>query len=240
MFSTLKPSAMSLEEPFPSIRYIIFDCDGVLVDSEILASQTVLAMLRPYGFMMNKAEYGSRFSGKIEEDILTIVQNEYGIALPDSFLTEVRSAIERRLDSDLQPIAGMREVVESLSVPKAIVSNSRLRRVMASLNTTHLSDLFSENLFAVDMVERPKPAPDIYLYAMQKLRARPAECLVVEDSFSGVTAAYQAGAQVIGFSGASHVPAGHDKMLKQAGAQMITADAGALRELLDSMSLTIK
>ena len=229
---------MSLKQPPPPIRYVIFDCDGVLVDSEILAAQTVLMMLKPHGFVMDASEYGSRFAGKVEEDTLAIVQNEYGITLPDNFLAQLRSAIEHRLDHDLQAIAGIRDVVGSLSVPKAIVSNSRLCRVVASLEVTNLSDLFPKNLFAVDMVERPKPAPDIYLHAMQELGAQPAECLVVEDSPSGVTAAYRAGARVIGFLGASHIPVGHEATLKQAGASMIAPDAKALRELFDHLSLT--
>lgn len=214
------------------IRQIIFDCDGVLVDSEILASQTVLRMLKPYGFTMGQEEYSQRFAGKVEEDTLAIVREEYQIDLPADFVSGLRPEIERRLDRELQPIAGMKEVISGLSLPKAVVSNSRLNRVIASLKTTGLSGLFEDDLFAVDMVSRPKPAPDLYEYAASQLGRLPAECLVIEDSPSGVTAAHQAGMPVIGFLGASHIPPGHGDTLRQAGAWTTVDDAAALARLL--------
>ena len=220
--------------PHP-IRCVIFDCDGVLVDSEILASQTVLAMLKPYGFVMSPEEYGSRFAGKVEEDTLAIIRGEYGISLPDDFLARLRLEIERHLDHDLQPIAGMKNVIKDLSLPKAIVSNSRLVRVIASLKTAGLAGLFGEELFAAEMVEHPKPAPDIYLHAARQLGVLPAECLVVEDSQSGVTAAHRAGMTVVGFLGASHIPAGHAEVVRQAGAWTTVADAGELEELFEKI-----
>lgn len=223
-------------EPLPHpIQYVIFDCDGVLVDSEILASQTVLEMLAPYGFTMDPEEYGRRFAGKIEEDILAIVRKEYSITLPDDFLSQLRLAIERRLNRDLQPISGMKEVISDLSLPRAVVSNSRSDRVIASLETAELTSLFGDALFAVEMVKRPKPAPDIYQYAARQLGVLPSECLVVEDSQSGVTAAHRAGMKVIGFLGASHIIAGHEEALKQAGAWTVVADAVALRTLFSQV-----
>ena len=210
---------------------MIFDCDGVLVDSEILASQTVLDMLKPYGFEMDQGEYNSRFAGKVEEDTLAIVEQDYDVVLPNDFLSRLRLEIERRLDHDLQAITGMRGVIESVSLPKAIVSNSRLVRVIASLKIAELTDLFGEALFAAEMVEHPKPAPDVYLHAARQLNKSPTECLVVEDSVSGVTAAHRAGMTVIGFLGASHIPAGHEEVLKQAGAWTTVTDAAALKTL---------
>ena len=213
------------------IRQIIFDCDGVLVDSEILASQTVLRMLKPYGFAMDLEEYSQRFAGKVEEDTLAIVRDEYHIQLPSDFASRLRPEIEQRLDHELQPVAGMKETISGLSLPKAVVSNSRLKRVIASLKTTGLSGLFGDDLFAVDMVSKPKPAPDLYEYAAAQLGRSPAECLVVEDSPSGVMAAHRAGMPVVGFLGASHIPPGHGDALMQAGAWTTVADAEALKQL---------
>ena len=223
-------------KPFTQpIRQIIFDCDGVLVDSEILAAQTVLRMLEPYGFTMSQEEYSHRFAGKVEEDTLAIVREDYHIDLPDDFLPQLRLEIERRLDHELQPIAGMKAVINGLSLPKAVVSNSRLVRVIASLKTAGLSELFGDDLFAVEMVAHPKPAPDIYRYAASQLGHSPAECLVVEDSPSGVTAAHQAGMPVVGFLGASHIPVGHGDTLLQAGAWTAVADAEALGRLFEEI-----
>ena len=217
------------------IRCVIFDCDGVLVDSEILASQVSLRMLKPYGFTMSPEEYSSRFAGKVERDILAIIREEYHIALPNDFLSRLRLEIEHSLDHDLQPIAGMKGIVASLTLPKAVVSNSRLVRVIASLKVAGLSELFDKDLFAAEMVENPKPAPDIYLHAAHEMSVSPAECLVIEDSQSGVTAAHRAGMSVIGFLGASHIPAGHERTVKEAGAQATAANAEELAEVLQTM-----
>ena len=218
----------------PDIHCVIFDCDGVLVDSEVLANQTALDMLRPYGFEMSQAEYGGSFAGKTEENILAIVRDEYGIALPDDFLVQMQTAIAQRLDRDLQPIPGMRAVIASLPVPTAVVSNSSLERVKISLSTAQLSNFFSDRLFAAEMVDRPKPAPDVYQYAARQLGFAPEHCLVVEDSQSGVTAASEAGMIVIGFLAAGHIPAGHERTLRTAGATKVVPDASALQQTIDT------
>lgn len=214
----------------PVIQCVIFDCDGVLVDSEIIANQTALQMLRPYGFVMTPEEYGRQYAGKVEEDILRIIQEEHGINLPSDFITRLRQAIDHDLDHELRPIPGMKEVITALPVPRAVVSNSRLVRVVASLKVAGLSASFGDNVFAVDLVQNPKPAPDLYLYAAQHLGVPPAACLVVEDSASGVTAAHRAGMPVIGFLAASHIPPGHAVTLKQAGARSTASSAAELME----------
>ena len=192
-------------------------------------------MLRPYGFEMSQEVYSSQFAGKVEEDTLTIVREEYGITLPDDFLSRLRLEIERHLDHDLLPITGMKEVIQSLTLPKAIVSNSRLVRVIASLKTAGLAGLFGEEIFAAEMVDHPKPAPDVYLHAAKTLGVAPDQCLVVEDSQSGVTAAHRAGMTVIGFLGASHIPAGHGEIVKQAGAWATAANAEELKNIFSEV-----
>ena len=214
------------------VQCVIFDCDGVLVDSEILANRTALQMLQPFGFTMSWQDYGSSFAGKIEEDILRIIQEEYGIDLPPDFNVQLRRAIDHRLDHELQPIAGMKEVVAAVALPRAVVSNSRLARVAASLKMAGLAKAFGDNVFAVDLVARPKPAPDLYLYAARQLDTEPAACLVVEDSASGVTAAHRAGMPVIGFLAASHIPPGHADTLRAAGAYTTAVTAAELAEHL--------
>ena len=227
---------MNSAKPSQPIQCVIFDCDGVLVDSEILANQTALQMLEPYGFVMSQAEYGGSFAGKTEADILEIVRRDYGIKLPDDFHERLSLAIERRIDQELRAIVGMREVITSLLVPTAVVSNSRLVRVISSLKVAGLSDLFGDNLFAAEMVDHPKPAPDIYLHAVRKLGAPPSACLVIEDSQSGITAAHRAGMPVIGFLGASHLPADHEKTAKAAGAWAVADSAAELSQLLRTLS----
>ncbi len=200
------------------IECVIFDCDGVLVDSEIIASQVSLRLLKPYGFHMDIKTYSHRFAGKVEEDILSIIKQDYNLKVPDDFLSRLRLEIEHALDHELQPIKGVKKTIGSIPVTKAVVSNSRLVRVLSSLKVAGLSEYFGDRVFAAEMVKKPKPAPDVYLYAASQLGVDPARCLVVEDSQSGVTAAHRAGMKVIGFLAASHIPEGHDKVVKEAGA----------------------
>lgn len=226
---------MELKNLTKPIQCVIFDCDGVLVDSEIIASQVSLRMLRPYGFHMDPKEYARSFAGKVEEDILEIIRHEYHIKLPEDFLSRLRLEIEYALDHELQPIRGVKDTIATIPVCKAVVSNSRLVRVISSLKVAGLSEFFGEHVFAAEMVEKPKPAPDVYLYAAQQLKVDPAACLVVEDSQSGVTAAHRAGMQVIGFLAASHIPEGHEQIVKKAGAFTTVAHMDELKYILQEI-----
>ena len=217
-----------MEKPTQPIQAVIFDCDGVLVDSEILASQVSLRMLEPYGFKMSPPEYAKAFAGKVEQDILSLIQQNYQIELPDDFLSKLRLEIEHALDHDLQPIPGVKETIGEIPVTKAVVSNSRLARVISSLKLAGLTEAFGKKIFSAEMVEHPKPAPDVYLLAASELGVDPAQCLVVEDSQSGVMAAHRAGMQVIGFLAASHIPEGHDQTVRKEGAY---ATASSMKEL---------
>ena len=218
-----------------SIQCVIFDCDGVLVDSEILAAQVALRMLEPYGFTMDPSEYARVFAGKVEEDILSIIQHDYHINLPDGFLGKLLLEIEHTLDHELQPIPNTRKAIEKVPVTKAVVSNSRLVKVISSLEVAGLSDIFGKRLFAAEMVERPKPAPDVYLYAAQQLGVAPEKCLVIEDSKSGVQSAHGAGMPVVGFLAASHIPEGHEHILRQEGAFTTVANAEELSNLFQEI-----
>ena len=214
------------------IKAVIFDCDGVLVDSEILASSTALEMLKPYGVEMSIQEYARKFSGKVEEDTLQIIQAEYKVDLSDEFLSKLKLKIEHALDHDLEPIKGAAEVISNIHLPKAVVSNSRLVRVIHSLKLASLEDHFGKNVFSAEMVEKPKPDPAVYLLAAHKLQVYPENCLVIEDSPSGATAAVRAGMQVIGFLGASHIFEGHENQLKKSGVFTTVKDMEELTEKL--------
>lgn len=219
------------------IKAVIFDCDGVLVDSEIIASQVSIKMLKPLGFDIDPKDYARIFAGKVEEDIMEIIRNEYGITIPEGFLSKLRLEIEHGLDHELQPIRGAREAISNITVTRAVVSNSRLVRVIHSLKVAGLTDLFGKRLYAAEMVERPKPDPSVYLHAAKQIKVNPSACVVVEDSLSGVTAAYRAGMNVIGFLGASHIHAGHDVKLKEAGAFTTVNNMQELKELLQKITM---
>lgn len=209
---------MILKQFKSKISAIIFDCDGVLVDSEFVASQVSLRMIEPYGVRMTLQDYARLFAGKVEEDIIGVIKKEYNIDLPKDYVPKLKLAIEKALDNELQPIPGVKETLSNIQKKMGVASNSRLVRVIHSLKIAGISNIFEKNLFAAEMVARPKPYPDLYLLAAEKLNASPNECLVIEDSETGVTAATAAGMQVIGFLGGSHIYEGHGQKLMKAGA----------------------
>ena len=214
---------------------VIFDCDGVLVDSEIIASRVALEMLKPYGFNMEQSEYARTFAGKVEEDTVEIIRSEYKIDLPSDFLSQLKLKIEYALDNELEPIEGAYDTIASIKLPKAVVSNSRLVRVIHSLKIASLDMHFGQNLFSAEMVDKPKPNPAVYLLASSKLNVNPKNCLVIEDSISGATAAINAGMQVIGFLGASHIYNGHETKLKECGVFKTAQNMADLRQIIQKL-----
>lgn len=203
------------------MEVVIFDCDGVLVDSEILALQVLKRDLTPLLPGIDVAALVDNTAGLSTGAILARVEQRTGRTLPPGTLSTMIQAIDLALDEELQPIPGALEAITHISTRKAVASNSSPESVRRSLARAGLTAHFGEWVFSADMVANPKPAPDLYLYAAQRLGVAPAHCLVVEDSVSGVTAAHLAGMTVIGFAGASHVPADHQEQLRRAGATLV-------------------
>ncbi|TFH86490.1 HAD family phosphatase [Billgrantia azerbaijanica] len=214
---------------------LIFDCDGVLVDSEVIAEATLLRILGEWLPDLRSEEVLRHALGMTTADILAHLEQHSRHALPDDALARIDDAIEARLARELRAIEGAAEAIAGLDLPLAIVSNSRRRRVLASLATTGLDALLHRApVFTAEQVTRPKPDPALYRLAAETLGCRPADCLVVEDSVSGVTAAHGAGMTVIGFVGASHVPAGHAQRLAEAGAWRILSHMRGLGALVEA------
>jgi len=212
---------------------LIFDCDGVLVDSEVIAEATLLQQLGqllpdiPEDVALRQA------LGMTTGAILERLERQSAHRLPADALERIDGAIEARLAKELRAVEGVADTLAGIELPVAIVSNSRRRRVLASLAVTGLDARLGEvPLFTADEVERPKPAPDLYLLAARRMGRAPADCLVVEDSVSGVTAAHAAGMTVIGFTGASHIEEGHVARLLEAGAWRVLPAMHGLESLI--------
>ena len=203
---------------------VIFDCDGVLVDSEVIASRVVADMFVTHVPGLDRDEFVRDLAGVSDAEVIERCRNDFGAEFPDDFLQQVEDAVDDALNRDLRAIPGAAVVVRNISLAKAVASNSRRARVDRSLRRANLSDAFGERIFSAEQVALPKPAPDVYLLAAEGLHASPDHCLVVEDSTAGVTAATAAGMTVIGFTGASHVQPGHAEALLQAGAVEVVAD----------------
>jgi HAD superfamily hydrolase (TIGR01509 family) len=200
---------------------IIFDCDGVLVDSEVLSCRCLSQALAQYGIDLGIDEALDLFLGRS----MTAVFEHYqalGRPIPEQISAELRAAVRAALLSGLNPIEGVSAVLENLQIPHCVASSSEVDRVSLSLSLTGLASHFDGRLYTSQMVERGKPAPDLFLYAAERMQADPSRTLVIEDSVSGVTAGKAAGMTVWGFVGGSHYRARNgEAALTAAGADRV-------------------
>jgi HAD superfamily hydrolase (TIGR01509 family) len=182
---------------------IIFDCDGVLVDSEVLSCRCLCDALAGCGIEVGLEETLDLFLGRSLDAVLEHYQG-LGRPIPRQFPAELMVKVQETFRSALCPIDGIGSVLEGLKIPHCVASSSTLDRVSLSLSLTGLARHFGDRLYTAQMVDRGKPAPDLFLYAARRMQADPARTLVIEDSVSGVRAAKAAGMTVWGFVGGSH------------------------------------
>jgi HAD superfamily hydrolase (TIGR01509 family) len=202
---------------------IIFDCDGVLVDSEVLSCRCLSEVLGTYGIRLEIAEALDLFLGRNTGAVLEHYRGR-GDDLPDRFLDDLRASVRASFDVSLQAIPEVEAVLASLSTPHCVASSSDIDRVAFSLARTGLASYFGDRLFTSQMVARGKPAPDLFLHAADKMQVAPARTLVIEDSVSGVTAAKAAGMTAWGFTGGSHYESRDGRaILHAAGAERVFA-----------------
>jgi HAD superfamily hydrolase (TIGR01509 family) len=202
---------------------IIFDCDGVLVDSEVLSCRCLSQVLARYGIDLDLEQALELFLGRS----VTAIRDHYqalGHPLPEQFTAELSAAVRAAFLAALGPIEGVSSVLQNLRIPHCVASSSDIDRVSFSLSLTGLAPHFGPRLYTSQMVERGKPAPDLFLYAAERMQADPHQTLVIEDSVSGVMAAKAAGMTVWGFVGGSHYQSRDGSaILHQAGADRVFA-----------------
>ena len=208
---------------------VIFDCNGVLVDSEPIAAAVLSQALGRVGVMLSAAGVMRRFHGRRPADVLWAIENATGRPFPPEFSAFVASETLRRLRTELRPIAYAAHALTWIRGPKAVASSSPLDRVRASLEVTGLLRFFEPRLFSASSVRSGKPAPDLFLLAAARSQVDPRECIVVEDSAPGVAAAMEAGMTPIGFVGGSPSPGKLAAELLETGAHTIVADLRALK-----------
>jgi HAD superfamily hydrolase (TIGR01509 family) len=190
-----------------TIRLVIFDCDGVLVDSEPIALDVLVEALALKGIVMDTNGAAERFLGRSIASMADVVRQEFGVEIDQEFLRQMREALYARFQEDLRPIAGIERVVATLKergINWCVASSSQRERIELSLAATGLLDHFKGAIFSATLVENGKPAPDLFLYAAAAMRVDPSACLVVEDSPAGIVAAQAAGMAVCAFTGGSH------------------------------------
>lgn len=208
-------------EPAPAKHdLVIFDCDGVLVDSEVLSCQCLADAFHACGIDLSVDDILHLFLGRSATAVYQYLR-ERGRS-PDAFLAGLNSRVRESFACSLQPIAGVGAVLSSLRTPFCVASSSALERVSLALALTGLAGHFGDRLYTSQLVAHGKPAPDLFLYAAARMKAAPGRTLVVEDSVSGVTAAKTAGMTVWGFVGGSHYRSGDGhRMLSDAGADRV-------------------
>ncbi|MGV8936297.1 MAG: HAD family hydrolase [Allorhizobium sp.] len=201
----------------------IFDCDGVLVDSEIIAAEVESGLLNEAGYPISVEEMGERFSGMTWKNILLAIEKEVDIPLSASLIDKSEALLDARLARDVQIIDGVQYALSRLPGPRCICSNSSAERLDMMLTKVGLKELFAPNIFSAKTLgpDRVKPKPDIFLYGAEKFGVKPDRCVVIEDSVHGVHAARAAGMRVIGFTGASHTYPSHADRLTDAGAETV-------------------
>ncbi len=201
---------------------IIFDCDGVLVDSEALVSEIYSNFFKEHGVSISAHELGARYAGKTDFNLMQDIQARYDVVLPKDAQTQVGKLAKARMENELQAIDGVIDLLTQLEYAKCVCSNSGYKRLIQSLDVTGVIDHFEVgHIFSANFVDNPKPAPDLHLLAAAEFKVSPDRCLVIEDSITGVEAASAAGMMSYGFTGAGHIGEGQDEHLRKAGASKV-------------------
>ena len=211
---------------------VIFDCNGVLVDSEPLANAILAQEFTRAGFPLTPDVIAHYFTGRRPSDIFAEVENASGRKLPPNFADVAAGVIQRRFRSELRATHHAEYALSWLRGPKCVASSSSRERIRISLECTGLLRFFNANLFSASDVRKGKPAPDLYLHVAEKLNVRPNACIVVEDSPVGVSASVAAGMTAIGFVGGSHAANELETQLRAAGARAIIPDLRALKSTI--------
>lgn len=208
---------------------LIFDCNGVLVDSEAIAASVASQELARVGFSVSPEIVARFFAGRRPTDMLLELEKATERKLPAGFATTLAAATMQRLKQDLRATAHVAYALTWLRGPKCVASSSTLDRIRVSLESTGLLKFFDPYLFSANDVAIGKPAPDLFIHVAKKMKVKPADCIVVEDSPAGVSAAHAAGMVPIGFIGGTHSGPHLGAHLTAAGARAVIADMRALK-----------
>ena len=215
------------------IPALIFDFDGVIADSEVLANAALADYLTGLGHPTTTEESLATYLGKRWADVIATAEAKTGGKLPPTVSDEIKAAVHARFRAELAEVPGARAFIrDHAHLPRAIASSSSADRLALCLEVLGLARDFGPHVYSADLVARGKPDPGIFLLAAGRLNIPPAHCIVIEDSPGGIRAARAAGMTAIGLHAASHLPRDHAENLKSAGAHHIAASWGDMRELV--------
>ena len=216
----------------PQVDLVIFDCDGVLVDSEVISCRAHSQMLTQHGYPITADQVLDRFLGVSDREARLIVEGELGRKLPDDFEAQVKEATLQFYAGDLRSISYVADAIAAIGQSKCVASSGTPEKIRHGLTCAGLYDRFAPNIFSATQVRNGKPAPDLFLFAAGQMQAAPERCLVIEDSVPGIRGARAAGMTVLGFHGGSHCRPGHADLLRAAGAALTFDDMRQLPGLI--------
>lgn len=221
------------------VSAVIFDCDGVLVDSEILAHEVETEVLASIGLHYDRHEFTARFMGMSDAAFFAALDQDGKARLGRSIIEEIRGPMSEKLGravaDRLTEVPGALSAVSAVRHMKAVASSSTLERLGIKLRKTGLWEPFAPHVYSAEHVTHAKPAPDLFLHAAEALGVAPAQCLVIEDSVNGVVAGRAAGMRVWGFRGGGHMTDRIAARLAQSGAERIVANWAEAQELFNSL-----
>jgi HAD superfamily hydrolase (TIGR01509 family) len=214
---------------------IIFDCDGVLVDSEVISCRAHAQTLTRHGYPITPDQVLDRFLGVSDREARRTIEAEIGRQLPDDFEAQVKQATLQFYAGDLRAISYIEEAIAAIDLPKCVASSGTPEKIRHGLTCAGLYDQLAPHIFSASQVKRGKPAPDLFLFAAEQMQAPPARCLVIEDSIPGITGALAADMTVLGFHGGSHCRPGYGDTLQAAGAGLTFDDMRQLPGLIEQI-----
>lgn len=211
---------------------IIFDCDGVLVDSEVISCRIHADVLTRYGYPISAEEVHQRFLGRTAHDATVEIERELGRPLGETYDLERRTTLLAALADTVEAIPHLHDALDAIDARMCVASSAVHEKIFTTLSRTGLYERFAPNIFSGSQVSHGKPAPDLFLFAARQMTALPRQCLVIEDSVPGVTGALAAGMTVLGFHGGSHCRPGDAEALRAAGAAVTFDDMRQLPGLI--------
>lgn len=213
------------------VDLLVFDCDGVLVDTEVVGSTQLSAYLNELGLEVSPAECIRKFSGLSAPAIREKIRQD-GAITPSTFAEDIRSRTINALAKGTRPCPGVAAFLDRSVIRRCVASSGSMEKITQSLDLSGLAGFFGENLFNAAQVENGKPAPDLFLLAAEKMGVTPECTIVVEDSVAGVQSAVSAGMTAVGFCGGSHCLENHGKTLRDFGALYVINDMRQLNAIV--------
>jgi HAD superfamily hydrolase (TIGR01509 family) len=221
------------------VDLIIFDCDGVLVDSEVISCRAHADVLTRHGYPITPEQVFERFLGRSTRQANLEIEFELGRKLPDAYHGDLQDELFRGFEADLGAIRGIHDMLKLVTQRVCVASSGSHRRMRVSLGSTSLYERLAPNIFSASQVKNGKPAPDLFLFAAGEMNVPPERCVVIEDSVAGIAGARAAAMTVFGFYGGSHCQAGYAEVLRRAGADLTFDDMRQLPELVRRVGVDV-